>query len=253
MSDPAFEARVRRYQQECFREYSLSIGLPQPYTYPDGNPIRPLPPVQTAPGGLMIVGAYPSARFEARPAADGSGRRRLVPIGDNLHPFAEEEYFDGVRLRRLESGYQIRFRLLERLGLNPEQCWITDLVKVFLYKPEHKNSVGAVHPGFNPPILRGEFRTLAENSVPWLKQECDLCQPRLMVTLGEEVAQVIGGEPRAKADDLLNREVYPATTIGSWPVLHLPHPDACRRNEKWCAVMSQRAEMASCYLRGGQA
>ncbi len=201
----------------------------------------------------MIVGAYPSARFEARPAADGSGRRRLVPIGDNLHPFAEEEYFDGVRLRRLESGYQIRFRLLERLGLNPEQCWITDLVKVFLYKPEHKSSVGAVHPGFNPLILRGKFRTLAENSVSWLKQECDLCQPRLVVTLGEEVAQVIGVAARARADDLLTREIGPADSLGGWPVLHLPHPDACRRSDKWARIMEDRAQLGKRFLNGSSA
>ena len=54
---------ILAYQQKCYREYARSISLPDPYTYPDGNPIRPLPPVQPAVGGLLIVGAYPSARY----------------------------------------------------------------------------------------------------------------------------------------------------------------------------------------------
>jgi hypothetical protein len=83
------------YQQKCFTEYARSIGLPEPYTYPQGNPIRPLPPLQTKTGGLMIVGAYPSARFESRASPSDPRRRRLIPVADNLHPFAKEEYFDG--------------------------------------------------------------------------------------------------------------------------------------------------------------
>lgn len=98
--------------------------------------------MQTATGGLMIVGAYPSARFESRPSVSRPGRQRLVPIADNLHPFAKEEYFDGVRVRRLESGKGIRTHLLEPLGLVADDCWITDLVKVFLYKPDHVDSCG---------------------------------------------------------------------------------------------------------------
>ena len=64
---------VLKYQQECFREYGKDVGLPRKYTYPDGNPIRPLPPYYVSTRGLMIVGAYPSARFEFRlPAQRGA-------------------------------------------------------------------------------------------------------------------------------------------------------------------------------------
>jgi uracil-DNA glycosylase len=240
------EAIIRKYQQRCFWHYSKDVGLPCPYTYPDGNPIRPLPPLQTACGGLMIVGAYPSARFEARPSAQGT--KRLVPIGDNLHPFAEELYFDGVQSRRLESGHQVRRHLLEPLGVSHDACWITDLVKVFLYKPSHRDSVGAVHPDFNVPVMRGRFAELAERSLPWLKQECELCQPSLVVTLGEEVAQVVSQEPKAKADDLLNRDIGPVPSLDDWPVLHLPHPDACRRSEKWATTMVRRVKTAATWL-----
>ena len=247
------ETDILRYQQRCFRNYAGSVGLPVPYTYIDGNPIRPLPPVQKERGGIMIVGAYPSARFEARRPADGSSRRRLVPVGDNLHPFAQEEYFDGVRTRRLESGHQIRQHLLAPLSLDLADCWVTDLVKVFLYKPEHLGSCQAVRPDFSPTVLRGDFAELAEKSLPWLRQECDLCQPKLVVTLGEEVAQAVSGEATAKADDLLRRPASKAKRIGGWTTLHLPHPDACRRSDKWAGVMRQRVKLAAAVLNGGVA
>jgi len=245
----AQEKGVLAYQQRCFRDYAGSVGLPVPYVYIDGNPIRPLPPVQTAKGGMMIVGAYPSARFEARRPADDSPRRRLVPIGDNLQPFAQEEYFDGVRIRRLESGHQIRQHLLTPLCLELSDCWVTDLVKVFLYKPQHLSSCQAVRPDFAPPVLRGAFAELAEKSLPWLRQECDLCQPKLVVTLGEEVAQAISGEATAKADDLLTRPTAPAERIRGWTTLHLPHPDACRRSDKWAGIMAQRVNIAAAAMR----
>ena len=55
---------VLTYQQKVARGYSSDVHLPRRYTYPDGNPIRPLPPMKTRKRCLMIVGAYPSARFE---------------------------------------------------------------------------------------------------------------------------------------------------------------------------------------------
>ena len=91
----AKKGAILEYQQRCFREYGESVGLPKPYTYPDGNPIRPLPTIQTATGGLMIVGAYPSARFEKRLSLK-TGKYRLVQVADNLRPFGYEQYFDGL-------------------------------------------------------------------------------------------------------------------------------------------------------------
>jgi len=118
------ERRILDYQQKCFREYAQSIGLPEVYTYPDGNPIRSLPPIQTSVGGLMIVGAYPSARFESRQSQDQTGRYRLVPVADNLQPFGYEQYFDGVRVRTLESADGLREYLLLDLEMSLEQCWV---------------------------------------------------------------------------------------------------------------------------------
>ena len=124
---------VRRYQQRCYWEYASKVNLPDDYRYPTGNPIRPVPPVQTRCGGIMIIGAYPSARFESR-RSPVSGKRRLIPIADNLQPFGPEVYFDGTQVRRLESGHGLQEFILSPLALAIEDCWITDLVKVFLYK-----------------------------------------------------------------------------------------------------------------------
>ncbi|MGD0092871.1 MAG: uracil-DNA glycosylase family protein [Planctomycetota bacterium] len=244
---PAAEAAIRNYQQDCFRCYLADVGekvepdgiaVPDPYTYPDGNPIRPLPPLHIACGGLMIVGAYPSARFEFRPSKQGRGRHRLVPVADNLHPFAEEKYFDGQRVRTLVSGDGLRDHLLTKLGLRVEDCWITDLVKVFLYKPEHEDSCGDACPGFHVPQLRTSYAKLAKASLPWLVKECALCQPKLVVTLGEEVAQAVSEKEHATADDLLKGDVQHPERLNGVPVMYLPHPDACRRTAKWRKKMA---------------
>ncbi len=122
---------ILSYQQRCFHEYSRSIQLPDPYTFPDGNPIHPLPPIQTATGGLMIIGAYPSACFESWPSRSTPGHYRLIPIANNLQPFGYEQYFDGVRERTLESADGPKKYLLDELSLSFDKFWITDLVKVF--------------------------------------------------------------------------------------------------------------------------
>jgi uracil-DNA glycosylase len=241
------ERSILDYQQECFSKYNDDIGLPQPYVYPTGNPIRPLPPIQTTCNGLMIVGAYPSARFESRRSANN--QYRLIPIGDNLQPFGAEQYFDGQRVRILESGSGLKEYLLNPIGKIMEDCWITDLVKVFLYKPDHLDSCGAVVPDFKPVQLRSQFKLLAQRSLAWLKKECDLCQPELVVTLGEEVAQVISGELTKTADDLLSRPIAKLDATSGYPTLFLPHPDACRRNDKWRNKMTERTQIIKDYLQ----
>jgi uracil-DNA glycosylase len=85
----------------------------------------------------------------------------------------------------------LRGFLLDPLEIAFEKCWITDLVKVFLYKPDHLDSCGDACPGVKVPQLRTEFMTLAKKSLAWLREECDLCKPKLVITLGQEVAQAV--------------------------------------------------------------
>lgn len=222
---------IRNYQQRCSAEYSASIKLPEDYRYPTGNPIRPIPPIETCTQGLMIIGAYPSARFESRPSRV-SNRRRLVPVADNLQPFGTEVYFDGVQVRRLESGAGLNQYLLEPLGLKREKCWITDLVKVFLYKPEHANSCAEIFPEFKVNVLRPAFSKLGRMSVSWIREEIDLCEPKVIITLGEEVAKIVSGSKLA-ADELLVPEPSYPELLDGHKTYYCPHPDACRRSPQW--------------------
>lgn len=228
---------IRKYQQRCHAEYSASIGLPTNYRYPTENPIRPVPPVQTACGGLMIIGAYPSARFESRKSPT-SGRNRLIPIADNLQPFGEEVYFDGIQVRRLESGAGLREYLLGPLGLRADECWITDLVKVFLFKPEHKNSCEDAVPGFGVIPNRGDLDEFGRRSLGWIQEEIRICKPKVIVTLGEEVARVVTQSSKP-AIELLVKEPSRPESLGGRLTFLCPHPDACRRGEKWQGRMGE--------------
>jgi len=222
---------ILRYQQRCYAEYSTSIGLAEIYHYPTGNPIRPLPPVQTARRALMIVGAYPSARFESR-RSPTTGRKRLIPVADNLQPFGDEVYFDGTRVRRLESGATIREFLLDPLDVRLDDCWVTDLVKVFLFKPEHADSCADVVASFAAPILRPSLLSLGRKSLAWLQRECEICEPGVIVTLGEDVARVVTSA-KTPTNGLLAPTPSRPESLGGRLTFHCPHPDACRRFQKW--------------------
>jgi hypothetical protein len=239
---------ILKYQQKVFREYSKEIKLPPNYTYPDGNPIKPLPPIQTRTNGLMIVGAYPSARFESRKVTDGSNQYRLIPIGDTLQPFGDEEYFDGLRVRRLETGIELKGYLLDGLGLDFTDCWITHLVKVFLYKKEHIESYKAFDPYFQIRMYRNDFINLGKNGIGWLKEEIRICNPKVIVTLGYEVAKVVSGKERIRAEEILQSGIDHPDNANGIPTVYAPHPDACRRFEKWRKIMEKRVALVKDWL-----
>ena len=222
---------ILKYQQKCFATYSSEIGLPRNYAYIDGNPIRPLVPVATAQKSLMIVGAYPSARFESR---ENNRRRYLIPIGDNLAPFQPELYFDGVRSREQESANGLQQYFLRPLGIRREQCWITDLVKVFLFKPEHVDNYAALGRKLPFDQTRNSFDHYAKRSMKFLVDEIVLARPILVLTLGEEVARVITNRSDSSSDQLLTGNPYELDILGNRCfVAHVAHPDACRRWSKW--------------------
>ena len=58
------DAAVSRLQKSIVDEYADSVGLSANARYFGGARLRPLPPLDTARGGVMILGGYPSARFE---------------------------------------------------------------------------------------------------------------------------------------------------------------------------------------------
>ena len=225
---------IQHYQKRVFNDYLETIGIKEPYAFPQGNPIRPLPPIHTQTGSLMIIGAYPSAKFERIKGT--SGRYRNIPIANNLHPFADEAYFDGTQVRDLVSGRTIREFFLDPLNLTVEKCWVTDLVKVFLYKETHQAAIKDAFPDFNVTVLRNRFLSLGSKSLPSILEEIELAKPKCIITLGHEVARIVM-ESSAAADSLLTPETKSYQGI---PMLNCPHPDICRRMDKWRKVATKQ-------------
>jgi len=131
MTQNSQDSDVRDFQRKLFSSYVDCLDLPASYKYIHENPVQPVVPLDTCRGGVFILGAYPSARFAA------IGMERDVPVGDNCGPFSTESYFDGSTVRTVNSGHELETEYFKPLGLRRENCWITDLVRVFLFKQGH--------------------------------------------------------------------------------------------------------------------
>jgi uracil-DNA glycosylase len=211
--------------RKIYTEYVASIGLSEDAAYIHGTPLRPVVPLDQGLGGLFVIGAYPSARFAQ------IGTVSNVPVADNLGPFESERWFDGVRVREQPSARELQDLFLTPLKLSRTDCWITDLVKVFLYKTGHikkYKDLGATAPS---GYTRDRFFELGERSVAWLERELEVAKPTLVVTLGAEVAGVLRGVRSASTQvKLLVPEVSPCR-IGEqdYPTMHCAHPGILMR------------------------
>lgn len=211
--------------RRIYEEYAESVGLDAAASYLHGTPLRPVVPLDQGQGGLFVVGAYPSARFAQ------IGKVANVPVADNLGPFESERWFDGVRVREQPSAKELQDLFLTPLKLDRSACWITDLVKVFLFKPGHAAKYTDLGASVPDGYARDRFFELGEKSVGWLQQELEVAQPKLVVTLGAEVAGVLRGIRSAPAQvKLLVPEESPCR-IGErdYPTMHCAHPGILMR------------------------
>lgn len=218
--------------RDIHERYASELNLSPKARYFNGAPLRPVVPLDHNPGGLFILGAYPSAKFMAK---DGLTD---VPGGDNRGPFEEERWFDGRRVRLQDSAQELRRFLLDPMGVDREDCWITDLVKVFLFKPGHVARYEKLGAAVPKGYTRDRFFELAEASLPWLSRELEAARPRLVVTLGAEVAGVLHGRRSANAQKaLLQPEVIDLEIGGrDYRVVHCAHPGILMReapNNPW--------------------
>ena len=209
------------------------IPLPEPYQYIYGNPVQPVVPLDTAQGGVCIIGAYPSARFAV------IGSERDVPIGDNCGPFSAECYFDGQRVRTVDSGHELEESYLSPLGLRRDQCWITDLVRVFLFKQGQIEKYRRLDCPWPSRETRSQFKDFADKGLSWLQEELSLASPKIVVTLGSEVAGILRGiTGQERCNELLSGDLQ-HFSIGdmTYPVIHLAHPGIVMRpateNNPW--------------------
>jgi len=212
-------------QQSILREYAVSVGLHADAHYYGGARLRPVVPLDTAIGGIFIVGAYPSARFES------VGRQNDVPVGDALGPFEPERYFDGTEVRTQKSADELKEFYLEPLGIARRDCWITDIVKVFLFKEGHREKYTKLGAGFPVGYERERFEDLAVKSMGWLERELAVARPRVVITLGAEVAGLLrGAKDPVQRSALLGPAISPLR-FGSIevPTVHLAHPGVIMR------------------------
>ena len=214
----------------CHQNYLPDIrtqisDFPKKYVYPDGNPVRPVMPVQITQKKIMLIGAFPSARFERRNGL-------LIPVADNLSPFGEEKYFDGREIRIQESRESLNRNYFAPLNLKVENLWITDIVKVYLFPEKHIKNCQKVskHQFVNTHKI---FKKIARGSMEWMIQEIEICDPKLIITLGEVPARVISGDNKTKNKELLNGSIRTLKLDKEYKIAHLAHPEIRRLNKEW--------------------
>ncbi len=209
---------IKKYQKDCFANYKQEIEYPEDYSYFYGNPINVLVPIETSKNGIMIVGAYPSAKFYTVNGISDT------PLADNDSPFSNESYFDGSRVRTIPSGKELNEVILEKIGVKRDICWITDLVKVFLFKQGHidrYNKLGKTDLTEN----RSKFLEYAKKSINRLKKEIELANPIAIILLGIEVTKTIFEISEIKAKSYLDGEIRLKTINGiDRNFICLPHP-----------------------------
>jgi uracil-DNA glycosylase len=220
-----FNQQLENFRQRISSEYMKALALPPNYKFLDGTPVAALPPRQTTPNSIMIVGAYPAARYEK---VQGEP---FVPVGNIDQPFDSKAW----------AGDELDKVYLQPLGLTRQQCWITNLVRCYLFEEKggkHKRDIskyrklGADWPEF---AVRERFDEYARQGLPWLEEELRLAQPKLVITLGSEVAAAFHpGHPKTKRTALVEDAELRQVKLGdyAWTMVHLAHPGA-GRGEKW--------------------
>lgn len=210
------------YQQKCFQTYKTHINYPEHYTYFGGSTIKVHVPIETALNKVMIVGAYPSARFYTVQGPDGKVTN--TPMKDHDSPFSGEQYMDGPRERTIPSGKELDEIILAQIGVKREDCWITNLVKVFLLKTGHierYKKLGKTDLEAN----RHKFAEYAKASLPWLHKEIELCNPYVIILLGQEVTKAFFEVSNAIARSYMDGVVRHLDINGvERNIICLPHP-----------------------------
>jgi uracil-DNA glycosylase len=190
---------IHQYQKKCSKEYIESIRFPKDTTFLYGNPVTTVVPLQTAIGKIMVVGPHPAAKLYFVDNVPD------VALFDNNSPFATDPYFDGSRVRTSFTGQELTEVILETLGIETEECWLTSLVKVCLFD---EDQVKKYH-RFGKEIKenRSRFMEYANRSIQWLRQEIEIANPYAIILMGEEVISSLLLVSEEEARGLMTGEV----------------------------------------------
>ncbi len=218
---------IQNFQQRLFRHYQNRVTLPTTYNYIHNNPVQTIVPIDTAQNGICFIAPYPAARLAT------VGTEQDVPVADQYSPFSTTAYFDGSRVRSGAGEMALIESYLRPLGLRREQCWLTFLVRVFLFKDEHLvkyRRLGCSWPEYE---TCSQFDALARQGLDWLAEELALARPRLVITLGAEVAGVLQDVRGMEASEALLggqiQDLWVGETV--YPVIHLDGPGLVGKGE----------------------
>jgi uracil-DNA glycosylase len=166
------------------------------------RPCMPVVPTRLRKGRVMVLGMYPTCRFASVPKL-GGGWAREVPVRDVDEPFENSCYFDTYGARDVHSSTILYDEYLEPLGLSEEDLWITNLVKCFLFKDGHVNAYSEV--GWNDPQVKATRDDFFKAARPCfqnhLTKEVELCQPKLIITMGSAVCQMVHADAQGNPED----------------------------------------------------
>jgi uracil-DNA glycosylase len=168
----------------------------QPPFYYGPRPCMPVVPTRLATNKVMIIGEYPNTRFGTVRTATG-WREQFVPVGDINEPFEGGQYYDGYSIRDYPTFASLELSYLKPLGLDiNKDIWLTNINKCHLLRPSHIETYEKL--GWNTPPTRDSYDTdddyLAIAAVcvrRHLVRELELCQPKLIITLGEKAYRMI--------------------------------------------------------------
>lgn len=190
---------IQQYQKKCSKEYLESIKFPKEATYLYGNPVQTVVPIETAIGKIMIIGPQPTAKvFFVDDIPD-------VPLYDATAPFSIEPYYDGNRVRSSYTGQELSEVILETLEIKREHCWLSSLVKVFLFDDDHVKKYHRL--GKEITANRSLYSEYALKSMPWLRQELEIANPKAIILLGPEVISSLLLISEEEAKNLITGEV----------------------------------------------
>ena len=170
---------IQQYQKKCSREYLQSIQFPKEASFLYGNPVQTVLPIETAIGKIMIIGPQPAAKVYF---VDGIPD---VPLYNATAPFSIEPYYDGNRVRSSYTGQELSEVILETLEIPREHCWLTSLVKVFLFDDDHVKKYHRL--GKDIKANRALYSEYANKSLPWIRHEIEIANPKAIILLGPDV------------------------------------------------------------------
>jgi hypothetical protein len=170
---------IHQYQKKLSKEYMDDIKFPNDTSYLHGNPVQTVIPIETAIGKIMVIGPQPAPKvYFVNDIPD-------VPLYDATAPFSVEPYFDGSRVRSSYTGQELSEVILETLEVPREQCWLTSLVKVFLFDDDTVKKYHRL--GKEIKENRSKFADYANKSLKWIRQEIEIANPYAIILLGEQV------------------------------------------------------------------